>query len=43
MEYWSVEKDDISPLVITPTLQHTNALKFIDIESPRDGLISVEL
>ncbi len=43
MEYWSVEKKDIHHFTIATTLQHTNALKFIDIESPRDGLTSVEL
>jgi hypothetical protein len=24
VEYWSVEKRDITPLVITPTLQYSN-------------------
>jgi hypothetical protein len=31
MEYWSVEKKDIKPLAITPTLQYSNAPKLIDI------------
>jgi len=29
MEYWSVEKKDIKPLAITPTLQYSNAPNFI--------------
>ncbi len=33
MEYWSVEKKDIHPLAITPTLQYSNAPKLIGIES----------
>jgi hypothetical protein len=27
MEYWSVEKKDINPLGITPTLQHSKTPK----------------
>jgi len=34
MEYWSVEKKDVNPFVITPTLQYSNTLKLIEIESP---------
>ncbi len=33
MEYWSVEKKDINPLAITPTLQYSNAPILIEIES----------
>jgi len=40
LEYWSVEKKDIHPFVITPTLQYSNAPKLIEIESYRDGLAS---
>jgi hypothetical protein len=38
MEYWSVEKKDITPLVITPTLQYSNTPKLIEIASYHDGL-----
>jgi hypothetical protein len=40
MEYWSVEKRDINPFVITPTLQDSNTPKLIKIESYHDGLPS---
>jgi hypothetical protein len=43
MEYWSVEKKDINPFVITPTLQYSNTLKLIKIESYDDGLPSFGL
>ena len=33
MDYWSVEKKDINPLDITPSLHCSNAPKFIEIES----------
>jgi hypothetical protein len=38
MEYWSVEKRDINPLVISPTLQYSNTPKLIESvagQSPR--------
>ena len=38
MEYWSVEKRDINPFVITPTLQYSNNPKLIEpvtVQSPR--------
>ena len=38
MEYWSVEKKDTNPFVITPILHHSNAPKLIEIESYHDGL-----
>jgi hypothetical protein len=31
MEYWSVEKKDITPLAIAPTLQYSNTPKLIGI------------
>jgi hypothetical protein len=40
MEYWRVGKRDINPLVISPTLRHSNTPKLIEIESYHDGLIS---
>jgi hypothetical protein len=43
MEYWGVEKKDINPFVITPTLQYSNALKLKEIESYNDGLPSFGL
>ena len=43
MEYWSVEKRDINPFVITPTLQYSNSPKLIEIESYYDGLPSFGL
>jgi len=43
MEYWSVEKKDINPFVITPILQYSNTLKLIEIESYHDGLPSFGL
>jgi hypothetical protein len=43
LEYWSVEKKDINPFVITPILQYPNTLKLIEIESYHDGLISFGL
>ena len=35
MEYWSIEKKDINPLAITPTLQYSNTPKLIEIKSPQ--------
>jgi hypothetical protein len=43
MEYWSVEKKDIKPFVITPTLQYSNTPKVNEIESSHDGLPSIGL
>jgi len=45
MEYWSVEKKDINPFVITPTLHYTNTLtlKLIENERSHDGLHSFGL
>jgi len=43
MEYWSVEKKDVNPLAITPTLQYSNTPKFMEIESFYDGLPSFGL
>jgi hypothetical protein len=43
MEYWSVQKKDINPLVIAPTLQYSNTPKLIEIESSHDGLPSFGL
>jgi len=40
MEYWIVEKKNISPFVITPILQYSNTPKLIEIESYHDGLLS---
>jgi hypothetical protein len=31
LEYWSIEKKDIMPLAITPTLHYSNALELIEI------------
>jgi hypothetical protein len=35
MEYWSVEKKDVNPLAINPTLLYPNTPKLIEIESSR--------
>jgi len=43
MEYWSVEKNDINPFAITPTLQYSNTPNLIEIESSHDGLTSFGL
>jgi len=43
MEYWSVEKKDINPLAITPTLQYSNTPKLIETESSHLGLLSIGL
>jgi hypothetical protein len=43
MEYWSVKKKYINPLLITPTLQYSNTPKLIEIESYHDGLPSFGL
>ncbi len=40
MEYWSVEKKDINPLPIMPTLRLNNPT-IIEIESSHDGLPSL--
>jgi hypothetical protein len=40
MEYWSIEKKDINPLAITPSLQYSNTPKLIEIKSPQNGLPS---
>jgi hypothetical protein len=36
MEYWSVEKKDLNPLTIAPTLHYSNTPKLIEIESSHD-------
>jgi hypothetical protein len=41
MEYWSVEKKDIKPYVITPIFQYSNTPKLIEIECYHDGLPSL--
>jgi len=33
MEYWSVERKDIKPFVITPTRHYSNTLKLIEIKA----------
>ena len=33
MENWSVEKNDIRPLAITPTLQYSNTRELIEFEN----------
>ena len=43
MEYWSVEKKDINPFVITPILQYSYSPKLVEIESHDDGLPSLGL
>jgi hypothetical protein len=43
MAYWSVEKKDINPFVITPILQYSNTPKLIEIESYDVGLHSFGL
>jgi len=43
MEYWSVVKKDINPLVITPTLQYSNTPKLNEIESTLNGIPSFGL
>jgi hypothetical protein len=32
MEYWSVEKRDVTPLAVNPTLQYSNTPKLIEIK-----------
>jgi hypothetical protein len=32
MEYWSIEKKDIMPLAIAPTLQYCNTPKLFEIK-----------
>jgi hypothetical protein len=43
MEYWSVEKKDVNPLAITPTLQYSNISKLREIENSHNGLPSFGL
>jgi len=43
MEYWSVEKKDVNPFVITPTLQYSNIPELMKIKSSHDGLPSFGL
>jgi hypothetical protein len=43
MEYWSVEKKETNPFIITPILQYSNTPKLIEIESHHDGLPSFGL
>jgi hypothetical protein len=43
MDYWSVEKKHINPLVITPILQCSNTPKLVKIESYHDGLPSFRI
>jgi hypothetical protein len=38
MEYWSIEKKDINPFVITSILQYSNTPKLIEIKNDYDGL-----
>jgi len=40
MEYCSIDKKDINPLAITPTLHYSNTPKLIEIETSHDGLLS---
>jgi hypothetical protein len=37
MEYWSVEKKDIKPFFIAPTLHYSNTPRLFEIESSHDG------
>ncbi len=39
MDYWSVEKKDINPFVIAPTLQYSNTPILIEIESYHDAYL----
>ena len=32
LEYWSIEKNDIKPLAITPTFQYSNTPNLIEIQ-----------
>ena len=43
MEYWSIEKNDIKPLAITPTLQCSNTPNLIEIQifQQKDYLVLV--
>ena len=43
MEYWSVEKKDVNPLIIIPALQYSKTPKLIEIENSRGGLPSFGL
>jgi hypothetical protein len=43
MEYWSVEKKDINPLAVTPTLQNSNNPKLTEFESSHNGSPSFRL
>ena len=43
MEYWSIEKTDIKPLAITPTLHYSNTPNSIEIQifQQKDYLVLV--
>jgi hypothetical protein len=43
MAYWNVEKIDVNPLAIIPTLHHSNIPKMVSIESSSGGLPSFGL
>jgi hypothetical protein len=43
MEYWSVEKKNINPFVITPIFHYSNTPKSIKMESDHDRLPSFGL
>ena len=37
MEYWSVEKKDVNPIAITPTLQYSNTPKLVELKNTDTG------
>ena len=37
MEYWSVEKDLVDPIAISPTLQCSNTPKLVELKDSRMG------
>ena len=43
MEYWSIEKNDVKPLAITPTLHYSNTPNLIEIQifQQKDYLVLV--
>jgi hypothetical protein len=43
LEYWSVEKKDINPLVIAPILQYSNTPKLLKNESYHVEFLSFAL
>ena len=43
MEYWSIEKQAIKTIVITPSIQYSNTPKLIEIEISQQILSCISL